>query len=206
MSHLILGITPQKRNKSRVNLMAEEGFLLSISYETLLRHHIKEGSVVEEELLEVLRREDSEKYAKELAMGYIAYAPRTCRQVCEHLAAKGIDEQSVRAAIEALKRYGYVDDAAYIREFVRSYSGKLGKGAMRARLLQRGVSREDLDAHLELPEEDERAAAAAVLAKLEQRYQGQDEQKARQKVYAALARRGFSHEVISFVMKGEELD
>ena len=88
-------MVPQKRNKTRYNLLDSEGFFASVSVETALRYHLKEGMELPDELLEEMRREDTLKYAKEIGVAYVAYAPRTRREVEQHLARKGIDEKSI---------------------------------------------------------------------------------------------------------------
>lgn len=201
-------IAPQKRNKNRYNISDEDGFLTSLSVETVLRYHLKEGMQVSDELLEEMKREDTVKYAKEIGVAYVAYAPRTRRQVEQHLAKKGIDAQSIAQAVETLERYSYLDDAAYVREFVRSYGEKLGAGAMRQKLMERGVERQVIEENMELSREGQQAAALALAQKLCRKYADQPEQKRRQKMFAALARRGFSYDDIRAVLGelGEEED
>ncbi|MBS6510809.1 MAG: RecX family transcriptional regulator [Clostridiales bacterium] len=189
-------IAPQKRNKNRYNISDEDGFLTSLSVETVLRYHLKEGMQVSDELLEEMKQEDTVKYAKEIGVAYVAYAPRTKRQLEQHLAKKGIDAHSIAQAVETLEKYSYLDDAAYVREFVRSYGEKLGAGAMRQKLMERGVSRQVIEENLQLSQEGQQAAALALAQKLQRKYADQPEQKRRQKMFAALARRGFSYDDI----------
>ena len=65
-------IAPQKRNKNRYNISDEDGFLTSLSVETVLRYHLKEGMQVSDELLEEVKQEDTVKYAKEIGVAYVA--------------------------------------------------------------------------------------------------------------------------------------
>lgn len=193
---MIRQIAPQKRNKNRCNISDEDGFLTSLSVETVLRYHLKEGMQISDELLEEMKQEDTVKYAKEIGVAYVAYAPRTKRQLEQHLAKKGIDAHSIDQAVEMLEKYSYLDDAAYVREFVRSYGEKLGAGAMRQKLMERGVSRQVIEENLQLSQEGQQAAALALAQKLQRKYADQPEQKRRQKMFAALARRGFSYDDI----------
>ena len=142
-------MVPQKRNKTRYNLLDSEGFFASVSVETALRYHLKEGMELPDELLEEMRREDTLKYAKEIGVAYVAYAPRTRREVEQHLARKGIDEKSIEQAVQALEEYSYLDDAAYVREFVRSYAERLGAGAIRRKLAEKGVPQQVIEENLE---------------------------------------------------------
>ncbi len=205
MKRIITELKQQARNKKRYNVYTDEGFLLSLSCETVLRYGLAPGRELEEDFLALLRQEDTVKYAKEAAMSYVGYAQRTRRQVETHLAKKGIDAQSIAAAVEALMRYHYIDDAAYVREFALSYRDKLGRYAMRQKLLQRGVPAEVIEENLDVPEETQAQAAAAIAARLAARYSGLPEQKSRQKIYAALYRKGFDSDMILRVLgEGEE--
>ena len=65
---MITEINPQKRRKDRYNLYCEEGFLLSLSDETIVKNSIKKGADLSSALIEKLRREDTLKYAKEMCI------------------------------------------------------------------------------------------------------------------------------------------
>lgn len=199
-------MVPQKRNKTRYNLLDSEGFFASVSVETALRYHLKEGMELPDELLEEMRREDTLKYAKEIGVAYVAYAPRTRREVEQHLARKGIDEKSIEQAVQALEEYSYLDDAAYVREFVRSYAGRLGAGAIRRKLAEKGVPQQVIEENLELFAKEQREAARAVAEKLRRKYRAEPEQARRRKMFAALCRRGFSYEDIRQVVDLPEED
>ena len=162
MNLQITRLQPQKRKKGRFNLFTEDGFLTSLSYETILKFGIRENGCIESERLEQAKQDDTVKYAKEQAMQYVAYAPRSSSQVRKRLQQKGVDAQSIDCALETMRRYGYIDDAAYIREFVRSYSAKLGEQAIRQKLLQNGVAGSLIDEVLELPEQTQLEAARAM--------------------------------------------
>ncbi len=194
-------MVPQKRNKTRYNLLDSEGFFASVSVETALRYHLKEGMELPDELLEEMRREDTLKYAKEIGVAYVAYAPRTRREVEQHLARKGIDEKSIEQAVQALEEYSYLDDAAYVREFVRSYAERLGAGAIRRKLAEKGVPQQVIE---EL--EQRTSLQRAVAEKLRRKYRTEPEQARRRKMFAALCRRGFSYEDIRQVVDLPEED
>ena len=55
MSWEVTELQPQKRKKNRFNIITDEGYLRSLSAETIVKHHIRAGMILEEELLEKLR-------------------------------------------------------------------------------------------------------------------------------------------------------
>jgi len=204
MSREILEILPQKRRKDRFNILDEEGFMLSLSAETIARHHIRPGMVLGEELLETLRAEDTVCYAKELSAAYLAYAPRTKAQLRKHLLAKGIDPVSAETAIGSMEEYGYIDDGAYAEEFAKSASKKMGAAAIRAKLLEKGVSREIVEERAAPSPEEQREAAAVLIAKLRQKLADLPEHTRRRRIYGTLMRRGFLYEDVKDLLGEEE--
>lgn len=133
------------------------------------------------------------------------YAPRTRLQVRSHLLRKGIDAESAEAALATMEEYGYIDDAAYAREFARCYSAKLGAAAIRSKLMEKGISREVIDASVEFSREAEREAAAGLVAKLREKYDGLPKEKRRQRIYQALLRKGFSYgDAAELLRNGED--
>lgn len=78
--------------------------------------------------------------------------------------------QTAERAAELMEQYGYIDDGAYAREMIRCYSSKLGKRAIRNKLLQNGVERALADDALEqLPEDEERQNAQKLVEKLREK-------------------------------------
>ncbi|MBQ9942665.1 MAG: RecX family transcriptional regulator [Christensenellaceae bacterium] len=201
MNWEVVDIQPQKRKKDRFNIITDEGYLLSLSAETIVKHRIKKGTVVDEARLEQLRQEDNVKYAKELAANYLGYAPRTRAQVEKHLAGKGLDEKSIAAAVETCREYGYIDDEDYARQMAKSYSTKLGKRAIVEKMRQRGLE-EAVIAGVEFSGEEQEKAAAELAEKLHAKYAGLPELKRRQRIYGALIRKGFSYEEAARLSRG----
>lgn len=198
-------ISPQKRKKDRYNIYTDDGFLMSLSAETIVREKLKEGSVLSDETIARLKEEDTYVYAKELAANYLSYSPRTKKRLTDYLTGKGIDRQTAERAAELMERYGYIDDGAYAREMIRCYSSKLGKRAIRNKLLQNGVESALADAALEqLPEEDERESAQRLVEKLREKYKDLSPQKQNQRIYGALMRKGFLYSTFGEFLNQDE--
>ena len=201
---IITAIEPQKRKKNRFNLYCENGFFLSLSDETIYRHKLKAGMEIDAALHEMLVEEDVYKYAKELAASYLSYAPRTEKQLLDYLKRKGIDEKTGKKAAALMEKYGYIDDEAYAKELVATYQSRLGPAALRSKLLEKGVSRELAEQYSQVPEDTRREAAAALAEKLRQKYAGLPLEKRRQRLYAALMRRGYAYGDIAHLLDLDE--
>jgi SOS response regulatory protein OraA/RecX len=97
----------------------------------------------------------------ELAAGILRRADRSVREVDERLARAGVDDERRAETLETLSRLGYVDDARVALRRAEALAGRgYGNAAIRADLVRRGVSSDDIAAALDtLEPECERAAA-----------------------------------------------
>lgn len=174
-------------------------YIISVSDETLVRFKLKTGAVLGDDLLEQIRSEDHYQYAKELAAGYLSYAPRTRSQVERYLREKEVDEGAAERALGLMEEYGYIDDLAYAKEFARQQSAKYGSRAIAYKLAQKGIPAETARQALEeLPPESE--TAQKLMEKLKQKYAGLDPAKKKQRIYAAMIRKGFAYSDFSAMM------
>lgn len=94
---------------------------------------------------------------------------------------------------------GIVDDARYARRIAETASHKsVGIYAMKRKLMSKGFSEEDTETALEaLDDAQQLAACRAAADKLQRKYAALPAREARMKLSQALARRGFSWDVIS---------
>lgn len=194
MSIIITDISRQQHRTDRYNLYTDSGFLLSLSDETIVKNSIKKGCELSQDKLNELRNEDTLKYAKELALNYISRSIKTRKEVITYLSNKGIDSASADTAANMLEGYGYLDDEAYAKEFSRVYSKKLGPKAIRSKLINKGISSSLADKYSKTNSETQQDTAAALALKYAKKYANLPEIKRKQKIYAALVRKGFSYD------------
>ena len=203
MGIIITEISRQQRRDDRYNIYTEDGFLLSLSDETIIKNSIKKGMELCEDKLEKLRRGDTFKSAKELSANYISRGPKTRKEIFDYLLKKGIDSESAEQAISLLEGYGYVDDEAYAKEFSRIYSKKSGSRVIRQKLMAKGISSELAEKYSHENHDSQQDAAAALAEKYAKKYSDLPPIKRRQKIYAALLRKGFSYDEASKYTNGD---
>ena len=145
---------------------------------------------------------DRVHYEKQLSAHYFEYAldragralaarDMTEAQVEKKLLTAGYPEETVARVIEVLTRY----------DFVSGRSARYGRGRIMRELRVKGVPEETAREALEsLPEEDERETALRQAQKLCARRDLSDPDE-RRKAAAALARRGFSWDIVSDVLR-----
>ncbi|PWM72753.1 MAG: hypothetical protein DBX59_05560 [Bacillota bacterium] len=186
----ITEISPQVKDKKRVNVYIDGAFKCGLSLETAAKFRLKAGVEIDEERLKEIEFDSERQAALEKAAAHISKTMKTERELSLFLSRKGYGDAVVSFILEKFKSYGYIDDAAYAKSYVTAHSAKKGARLIKAELRARGVGEEIVaDALKEL---DGGNAAKAAAAKY-MRGKGR-EAKDIQKLYRHLLGRGFSYE------------
>jgi regulatory protein len=144
------------------------------------------------------------------AYRYLSYRSRTEKEMREYLLKKahtyGFSSELVDEVITLLKEEQYLDDRAFIAEFVRARSSSKPKGVfvLRQELLHKGISQILLDEYFEshiLPELD---LAQKALQKIWYRLKSLEPLLRRKRAGDFLRRRGFTYDAIQETI--EELE
>lgn len=143
---------------------------------------------------------DDDEAALAAALRILGGASQSADALQRKLRQRGFANRAARAAVERCRELGYVDDAALARSLVgRHMRSGHGRARVVADLRRRGVSSDAAEEALgAVDEEDEAGAAASVAQKLYDREaaRGAVDDRARQRIAAALQRRGYSSSAI----------
>ena len=144
--------------------------------------------------------------AYEAALTCLDFSQRTAAELMKKLMSRGYVRPAAEAAIERLGEAGIIDDARYAKRIAETASRKnVGIYAMKRKLMAKGFSEEDTaDALAALDDAQQLSAARATADKLRPKYASQPQREARMKLSQALARRGFSWDVISKVLEEDD--
>jgi regulatory protein len=141
--------------------------------------------------------------ARETALRLIERTRRTRSDLTRRLRDKGFAASDVEQVLDRLAAVGLVDDVEYARAFLAGRWGRRASGwrKLEQDLRKRGISSEDIAmgrARLEAEKgaADEVAMARRVLDQTARRYASLDPYERKRKLWALLARRGFSTDVI----------
>jgi len=204
---VISAVEPQKKKKDRYNLYVDGEYAASLGAEALVTFGIREGSAIELSTLKEAVSKDNAQYAFDSAAKLLSHKMRTRSELADRLKERGIDEEAVDSALDKLASYGYVDDAAYAKEYVQSavLTGRWGRRAVEYRLKEKGLEQSDIDEAMALyTQEDEEEIARKQFQAAATRLKSDDARKQRQKIYAVLARHGFDYGVISALLSEED--
>ena len=159
----VTDITPQKKNKKRVNLYLDGEFYGGVELVTLLSERIKIGDEIDDErLAEVIERSEYSS-ALEKSLDYVSRNLRTKMQVIRYLKDKGYQGKTIAKVIDKLLDYGYVNDEAYAKTFAEQKKTSKGKRAIAYELKTKGVDDKTIETVMsEAADEDDGCMRVAL--------------------------------------------
>lgn len=202
----ILVLSEEAMTKGKIRVRLDTG-LTCILYRSEQRQiNAYEGSGLTREQYEILVHEILGKRATKRAMHLLEKMDRTEYKLREKLSEGGYPDEAIEDAIGYVKRYHYLDDERYARNYVFLAQDRKSRKKLSIELYQRGIKKELIDRILE--EEYEVDEEKQICQLLEKR--GFDpktcSEKERQKLYQFLLRRGFQSSDICKVMRMISLD
>ena len=132
----ITRIEPVTKTKYRVSV--DEQFAFVVYKGELSRFHLKEECELTEDTYAKIK-EVLLKRAKLRAMHLLNDMARTESQLRDKLKLGGYPSEITEAAIAYVKSFGYINDDAYIRNFIDSRKDKKSRREIYAILRQKGV-------------------------------------------------------------------
>ena len=177
--------------------MVDGEFAFSLHRDTfLLCPWLQKGAEVSPERLETLRQEDELRSARERALDLLSAAEQTSGTLRQKL-LRWYGEEAVEAAVLRMEELGLINDLDYGRRYAADAVNLRGwpRRRIAMELQKKGVPAEVIEEALaDITEETEIETACRLL---EGPYRGRlRDRRERDKVKAALQRRGFSYEVI----------
>lgn len=193
MGRRITSLTVQKRNPNRVNLYLDGEFAFGLA--RVVAAWLYVGQELSEEKIAQLQADDQIEVAYQKALNFLSYRNRSEAEVRTHLAKSEITPELIELVVERLKRSGLLDDQRFAENWVdnRAEFRPRSRRALSYELKRKGISEETIDAAIEGLDEEQMAYLAA--RKKAPRYYSLEWAEFKQKMYAYLARRGFSYEV-----------
>ncbi len=198
MEGKITALREQKRNKDRVNVYLDGEYAFSLGAQ--LAAELQEGSFLSAAELHELQGRDSFASAYRKALDYLAYRPRSRRELSDYLQGKRMPERIIEEVLGGLAREGLVDDLAFAQYWVenRERFRPRSRAMLRYELRRKGLDEEVISEALGAVDEEESARKAA--RRRAPRYIRLDEKSFRQKMSQFLRRRGFAYHLIRDVV------
>ncbi len=138
-----------------------------------------------------------EERARSYAVWLLSQQARTEKEIREKLARKECDEAVVESVMEALRRWGYIDDAGLAANWVASRGKTRGRRALAFELRRKGIESETLKETMEARTDEIEADACRAAAVRKVSASPTDRSReAQAKLAAFLQRRGFGWDAI----------
>lgn len=190
-----------KTRQGRFALFCGQEFLFSIDAETMIQQDIHEGSSLSEGELSLLKGASDTRKAKDAALRFLSLRAYGEKELYGKLCLR-YDDHSAAAAVASMKALELLDDETFAVEKAKGMAER-GKNSfeIRQKLQALGIDETIVAKSILLAQPDDGAAAILLLQK---KYMEKLQNGERQKVMAALARRGFSHSVIQQAVRQTE--
>jgi regulatory protein len=194
VSGRITALKVQKRNRQRVNVYIDDRFAFGLAAIEAMR--LKVGQQLDAAEIARLKEKDQVEVARERALNFLSYRPRSIAEVRRYLTQKKFNTPTIDQVIARLSRAGLLDDEAFAQYWLENRDSFKPRGsrALRYELRQKGIATSIIDDLLADYDESDAAYRAALsqAQKLARRY---DVDAFRSKLLAFLKRRGFSFDI-----------
>lgn len=193
----ICKIIPRRRRLYEIK--TDEGGSYLINRETFDAARLAEGSVIDEEELKELRKKSGRDRAVSRALWYLARADYSTKKLYEKL-TKDFSEEASEYAVERMLELNLLDDRRYAERYAEAkFRENYSKKEVLRKLFERGIPK---DMAKEVVEEIEHSPLDQLCAIIEKKYLKKlKEADGFNKVFAALARRGFPFSDIRTALK-----
>lgn len=142
--------------------------------------------------------------ARNYAFLLLKFMPRSEKELFQRLRAKKYSADVVKRVVDFLKEKKFIDDSGFARAWIEYRLKKpFGPRRIKQELLLKGINKEIITRNLAAAMKDysQDDVVAGIINERMNRLKGLDTQKQRRRIFAYLARRGFSPEIIA-----EQLD
>lgn len=196
-------LTHQRGRGTKVHLLLDEEYQITTSTEFWAEHYLPDGTEIDEAQWQQLVRQINDRKALNKAVELLSHRDHSVKELRDKL-VRTADAQAADYAVRKMLDAGYLDDEKYAQRLVHHLIDNKKFSAYHARqeCKKRGISSDLIDLALDkLAPDNVQNAKALILGKYSRKLQQED---GRQKVTAALMRRGFGYHDIQAAM--EQLD
>ena len=198
-------VEPVTKTKFRIYLDGQFAFVLYKS--ELSSCHLKDGESIEEEQVQAILKDIVLKRAKQKAMALLQSMDRTKSELKERLVKQEFPEEIADQAVRYVESFGYVDDRRYAESFILSRKGRKSRREIYAELSGKKIDGEIVDEMMErCYEESDSGEALRHLLRKKHYDPSRASVEEKQKLYAYLARKGFSYGEIKKALNLEFLE
>lgn len=211
----ITSVEPQKksagRRTNRFNIFLDGQFAFGADEDLVVDKRLVIGKEISPEELQFLIEEAELGKLMERMYALLGRRERSEKEIRDYLKRLSfkrklkdqgeINNPISEALIEKLKKKGLLNDLEFAKAWVESRSKKKGINALKAELIQKGISRDIIVDVLVGGEEGQKVAAGKLLERKMRVWKNLPEAEFKQKALQFLMRRGFEYEIAKQVLE-----
>lgn len=192
-------ILVQKKNKERFSLYHDDQFLFGVSTQTLIKYHLKKGTVLDEGLLFEVQKEEEHSVCKDYLLTLLARRDHSILELKTKGLKKGYSSDVLDNVIKSLHELNYLNDARFAERYIHDaiFLKKWSLMRITSELQKKGVTRiiyapiiDGYSANLwEQQMQD-------LVKKNHKKFRRVEEIKRKKKLYDFLVRKGYSPTLI----------
>jgi len=190
----VTALKQQQRNKQRVSVFLDDEFAFGVPM--IVAAELRLGQMLSEEQIKNVLEKATVEAAKQSALRFVTYRPRSTAEVRRNLKEKAFEEPAIEAAVAFLTRIDMLGDEKFAQYWIdqRETFKPRSHMALRMELQQKGVARDIIDEALD--DIDEEASARRAAEQRAARWRDLPEDEFRKKLMRYLNGRGFRYGVI----------
>lgn len=200
----ITKIEAQKKDRHRYNIFIDGSFAFGLYEDSVLKYGLRSGDELNEKKIIEMREFDEFGYGKKAAYSFLAYKPRSKKDLVKKLKQKKVSDKIIDDIIELLEKQKYLNDEIYARNYLEDKlnSKPIGKRLAKMKLLEKGIDKELIESAINenYSEDKEFELAAKLMEKYEKKVKFKDQTDKKNKCYRYLISKGFDYETAGRVL------
>jgi regulatory protein len=200
---IITKIQRIRSKRAQYDVYLDGSLALELSDWTIGKFGLRTGDDLDEQLIDTIKSAEAETRAKNIAINYLSYRPRSSKEIIFHLTKKGFEHECAENVTRHLQSVKMIDDNQFAHAFVRDRLKRkpTGETLLRQQLLTKGISSAMADkilTELVSPQSQQASALQAAKRKIhltQNLTKKIDAEKRKKHILDFLLRRGFSYEI-----------
>lgn len=186
-----------KYNLIRITISGEKFF---IDYDMYYENNFESGKEIAFDLYKKILANDEFNRAKNFALNKISYSQKSTYEIRQKLREKKFSEHVIDDIIAYLDSYGFLDDEAYVKAYIRDKDeiSRWSRGKIRYMLKGKHIDDNLIEDYLYLIDDKREAEKAGFFA--DKKIKGDFSFENRTKVFRHLAGKGFDIDIINLVL------
>jgi regulatory protein len=176
---------------------------IELSDWTIGKFGLRIGDDLDEQSIDMLKTTEAETRAKNIAINYLSYRPRSSKEVIVHLTKKGFEPECAESVTRHLQSLKMIDDNQFAHAFVRDRLKRkpTGQALLRQQLLMKGIQSSMAEKVLtelvsfQSQQESALQAAKRKIQLTQHLKKNINKEKRKKRILDFLLRRGFSYEI-----------